>query len=104
MIGDLKTYPEAIIQCHEKLVQKIRDSFEAKVEIVHSEAATGPIDAETSSNIAKNIQMTDHFPALLAGAGKVSRINTILQNTPKDIRMTDHVPALLAHTITVREE
>ena len=34
----LKTYPEAIIQCHEILVQKIRDSSEAKVEIVHGEA------------------------------------------------------------------
>ena len=64
----------------------------------------GPRDPETSTNTPEDIQMTDHFPAPLAGAGKVSRINTILQNTPKDIRMTDHVPALLAHTITVRED
>lgn len=31
----LEKYPEAILQCHETFLRKIRESSEAKVEMIH---------------------------------------------------------------------
>lgn len=33
----LEKYSEAVVQCHETFVRKIRESSEAKVEIIHGE-------------------------------------------------------------------
>ena len=46
----LKSYLEAVIQCHEKLAQKIRDSSEAKVKIIHGEAVKSWMEERPSYN------------------------------------------------------